>query len=254
MAGRRKAENQEGNGNAGLWMVTFSDLVMLLLTFFVLLISMSSMDTKKLKELFTHFKQSTGVLEFSSLRGVSDLAKFIFAYNNSEGLVVVDQSRLSDMILPFKGADEELDDMLKDLRGKIRIMDDERGVVLTFPNRILFRPGEAEIRKDFSPFHDYKGFSPFLDYIAAIIGSCPNDILIVGHTDDTPLAKGKYRSNWELSLYRALSVIDYFINVKGLPPQRFSAGAAGPSRPLYPNDTQENRALNRRVEIIFRHL
>ncbi|MBW2028846.1 MAG: OmpA family protein [Deltaproteobacteria bacterium] len=245
MGERRKAANQEEGTKAGLWMVTFSDLVMLLLTFFVLLISMSSLDTKKLKSLFTHFKQATGALEFSSLRAVPDLARFISAYNNSEGLVVVDQSRLSDMIIPFKGTDEELDDMLRSLRDKIRIMDDERGIVLTFPNRILFRPGEAEIRKD---------LLSFLDCIAAIIGSCPNDILVVGHTDDTPLAKGKYRSNWELSLYRALSVIDYFINVKGLPPHRFSVGAAGPSRPLYPNDTQENRALNRRVEIIFRHL
>ncbi|MBW2066017.1 MAG: flagellar motor protein MotB [Deltaproteobacteria bacterium] len=245
MAGRRKTANQEESRNAGLWMVTFSDLVMLLLTFFVLLISMSSLDTEKLKSLFTHFKQATGGLEFSGLRGVPDFARFISAYNNSEGLVVVDQSRLSDMIIPFKGTDEELDEMLRSFRDKIRIIDDERGIVLTFPNRVLFRPGEAEIRKD---------LFPFLDYIAAIIGSCPNDILIVGHTDNTPPVGGKYRSNWELSLYRALSVLDYFINVKGLPPHRFSVGAAGPSRPMYPNDTQENRALNRRVEIIFRHL
>ena len=75
------------------WMVTFADLVMLLLTFFVLLLTMSSMDTKKLRNLMTHFTESTGVLEFAGSGEVSDFSSFITKYNDSDSMLVVDQKQ-----------------------------------------------------------------------------------------------------------------------------------------------------------------
>ena len=81
------------------WMVTFADLIMLLLTFFVLLLTMSSMDTKKLRRLITHFKESTGVLEFSSSGNVSDFSSFISQYNNSDSMLVVDRKHLLSQII-----------------------------------------------------------------------------------------------------------------------------------------------------------
>jgi chemotaxis protein MotB len=68
-----------------------------------------------------------------------------------------------------------------------------------------------------------------------------------------PVHSELYESQWELSAYRGLSVLEYFLKEKGLSPSRFSVGGYGPSRPLYPNDTPKDRALNRRVEIIFKH-
>jgi chemotaxis protein MotB len=76
----------------------------------------------------------------------------------------------------------------------------------------------------------------------------------MGHTDNIPIKSKIYKSNWELSAYRGLSVLDYFLKEKGLSPSRFYVGGYGAFRPIYPNDTAKRRALNRRVEIIFKHI
>ena len=233
--------SKEEKVDPNAWMVTFADLVMLLLTFFVLLLTMSSMDKKKLEEIFTHFKEATGVLEFSGTKEISDLATFITEYYDSSSLLVVDQN----YFLPSIDLSANLKQLRKDVNQKIDISDDDRGIVLSFHEDIIFDPGEAIIKKE---------IFPILDAVADAIDACHNDILIMGHTDDIPINNKLYQSNWELSSYRGLSVLWYFIKEKGLSPSRFSVGGYGPSRPLYPNHTPENRALNRRVEIIFRHL
>jgi len=243
----RKEKNistgQESDPNA--WLVTFGDLVMLLLTFFVLLLTMSSMDTKKLKETFSHFTGAPGVLELAGSRKISDLASFISKYRTSEGLLVVDQDRVKNLLIPSYKSGKNTDDKIKNLYKMLGIADDERGIVLSFQGDILFAPGGATLKKE---------MFTFLDSIAEAIESCPNNILITGHTDNIPLQSSSYESNWELSLYRGLSVLEYFLDEKLLPPERFAVGAYGATRPLHPNNTPENRALNRRVEIIFKHL
>ena len=135
--------------------------------------------------------------------------------------------------------------MFKDLSNDITLSDDERGVSLSFHGKILFDPGKTTLRKE---------AYPVLDVIADAIEECPNDILIMGHSDNAPVKGEIYGSNWELSAYRGFSVLDYFLKKKGLLPSRFSVGGAGSSRPLYPNTNQKNRSLNRRVEIIFKNI
>jgi chemotaxis protein MotB len=223
------------------WMITFADLVMLLLTFFVLLLTMSSMDTKKLKDLMTHFKESTGVLEFAGAGEVYKLGGFINKYNDTDSLLVVDQKHFLTKI----ELASNVKNMLKDLNNDITLSDDERGVALTFHGDILFDPGKTTLRKE---------AYPVLDVIGDAIEGCPNDILVMGHSDNTPIKDEIYRSNWELSAYRGISVLDYFLMKKELSPSRFTVGGSGSSRPLYPNTNQKNRSLNRRVEIVFKHL
>ena len=236
------AQGEQLNPNA--WMVTFADLIMLLLTFFVMLLSMSSMDTNKLKEMILHLRDSAGVLAFSGSRGVSDLASFIKKYKDTETSFMIDQFLLRELLMPSIELDKLLSEQIKDLSQLIDITDDERGIVLSFQENILFDPGEARIKKE---------AFPVLDSIADAINSCPYDILIMGHTDNIPTHSKLYESNWELSSYRGLFVLEYFLKEKGLQPSRFSVGGYGPARPLYPNDTPKNRALNRRVEIIFKY-
>ena len=223
------------------WMITFADLVMLLLTFFVLLLTMSSMDTKKLRDLMTHFRESTGVLEFSGAGQVYNLGTFVNKYNDTDSLLVVDQKHFLTKIKLVSN----ITSMLKDLKNNITLSDDERGIALSFHGNILFKPGKTTLRKE---------AYPVLDIIADAIEECPNDILIMGHSDNTPIKDEIYGSNWELSTYRGISVLNYFVNKKGLSPSRFSVGGAGSSWPLYPNINQKNRSLNRRVEIIFKHI
>ena len=242
MAKRKKniVQSQELDPNA--WMVTFSDLVMLLLTFFVMLLTMSSMDTKMLKDIRSSLNEAAGLLEYSGFRGITSLGKFIQEYQDTTNLFVIDQARLENLV-PLEGLDK-LMDTTKDLSEIVDITDDDRGIVMSLQENILFDPGETTIKKD---------LVPVLDSIAAAIESCPNHILIMGHTDSIPIHTKAYESNWELSSYRGLSVLEYFLKEKGLSPSRFSVGGYGPSRPLNPNDSPKERALNRRVEIIFQH-
>ena len=223
------------------WMVTFADLVMLLLTFFVLLLTMSSMDTKKLRDLMTHFKESTGVLEFAAAGRVYNLGGFINKYNDTDSLLVVDQKHLLTKLKLVSN----IENMFKDQNNDITLTDDERGVAVSFHGNILFDPGKTTLRKE---------AYPVLEIIADAIEACPNDILIMGHSDNIPVKDEIYRSNWELSAYRGISVLDYFLTHKKLSSSRFSVGGSGSSRPLHPNTNQENRSLNRRVEIVFKHL
>jgi len=236
---RNIVEDQVLNPNA--WMVTFADLLMLMLTFFVMLLGMSSMDRKMLKEIVVHIQGAAGLLNFSGSRGVTDLGVLIRRYKNKKYFFIIDSTLFKDLFIPSIESDRK---KRKDLDELMDITDDERGIVVSFHEDILFDPGEATIKKD---------AFPVLDLIADAIDSCPNGILIMGHTDNIPIQSELYESKWELSSYRGLSVLEYFLKEKGLSPFRFSVGGYGPSRPLYPNDTPKNRALNRRVEVIFKH-
>lgn len=237
---KRREDIAEGHAvDSSAWMVTFSDLIMLLLTFFVLLLSMSSMDRRKLKEIILHVKEAAGLLEFSGSRGITDLATFIKRHRKEkETYFMIDRDLLRYLFMPSMESDRKMEEI-------IDIIDDERGIVISFQEGIMFDPGEATLKKE---------AFPVLDSIARAIGSSPNDILIMGHTDNVPVQSKLYESKWELSSYRGLSVLEYFLKEKDLLPSRFSVGGYGPSRPLYPNDTPENRALNRRIEIIFKSL
>jgi len=242
MAKRKKNIVQSDAADPNAWMVTFSDLIMLLLTFFVMLLSMSSMDKKQLQNIRSALNEAAGLLEYSNLEEVNNLGKFIQEYQNTNDCFVIDQDYLKRLVKAR--SDKLLSKTIEDLNEIIDITDDERGIVLSVHENILFDSGEVKIKK---------GAFPILDSISMAIKSCPNDILIMGHTDNIPIKSKVYESNWELSSYRGLSVLEYFLKKKGLQPSRFSIGGYGPARPLYPNDTPKNRALNRRVEIIIRH-
>jgi chemotaxis protein MotB len=233
--------SEEEKINPNSWMVTFADLVMLLLTFFVLLLTMSSMDIKKLRDLMTHFRESTGVLELAGAGEIYSLGTFINKYNDTDSLLVVDQKHFLTKIKLVSN----IKNLIKDIKNDITLSDDERGVALTFHGNILFDPGKTTLRKE---------AYPVLDLIGEAIEGCPNDILIMGHSDNTPIKDEIYTSNWELSAYRGISVLNYLLMRKGLSPSRFNVGGSGSSMPLYPNTNEKNRSLNRRVEIIFKHL
>ena len=245
MARRKKNLSSDTMIDANAWLVTFGDLVMLLLTFFVLLLTMSSMDTKKLKEIFMHFRGAPGVLELAGSGEIADLADFISKYQTSESLLVIDQDIIKRLLMPSFKSDKNTKETIKNFDELVSITDDERGIVLSFQGDAFFDSGKTTIKKE---------MFQFLDSIAETIESCPNEILIMGHTDNIPIQSRLYKSNQELSLYRGLSVLEYFLEEKGLSPSRFFVGGYGASRPLHPNDTPEKRALNRRVEIIFKYL
>jgi chemotaxis protein MotB len=228
------------------WLTTFADLVMLLLTFFVMLLSMSSMDAKKLKETFSRFQGAPGVLELGSNQEVASLSEFVRTYESTDHLLVVDHALMEKLLMPVQ---ETSPDRVKEVLEKIDtlfdITVDPLGIAVSFHGELFFAPGKAQLREV---------MFPFLETVAKAIEECDNEMFIVGHTDDIPARGSVFGSNRQLSLKRAEAVLDYFVNQHQIPSQRFAVGGYGADRPLVPNDTPENRNKNRRVQIIFKIL
>lgn len=120
----------------------------------------------------------------------------------------------------------------------------ERGLVITVVGDLLFDSGKAKIRSE-----AYE----VLDKVARVLKeNVPGyNVGIEGHTDNIPIRHSGWKSNWELSSARALSVLHYLVNEKDISPERLSANGYGEFRPVAPNDTREGRQLNRRVEIVI---
>jgi chemotaxis protein MotB len=115
-------------------------------------------------------------------------------------------------------------------------------IVLTFPERIMFDSGQAEVKPT---------VQPLLEKVAAIILNRPELVVAIhGHTDDRPIHNRRYPSNWELAVDRSTQVARVLIQM-GIQPTRLSIKGYGEDHPLYPNDSDDNRMKNRRVEIQF---
>jgi chemotaxis protein MotB len=241
----RRHKNAGTGQDTSAWMVTFSDLIMLLLTFFVLILTMSSMDQKKLKEIFRHLQEAVGVLEFSGFGEVSPPSALPKQLRDPEAKIIMDRSLLANLFTASSEVEKKIKEALEEITRVAEMTEDERGIVFTFRENLLFHPGEVGIRPE---------VEPFLNRLAETMDMCRNPILITGHSCDTPLRSRVYESNWDLSLYRGLSVLSYFTERRHLPMHRFMVSAAGSSRPVASNSSPEGRARNRRVEIIFRHV
>jgi chemotaxis protein MotB len=125
----------------------------------------------------------------------------------------------------------------------VSIQRSDRGITLTLADKMLFESGKAVLSES---SHDLLG------KIGLIVNSTRARVDIQGHTDDRPIRTSAYPSNWELSTARAVNVLRYLISETGVPPRRLSAVGLSKYHPLVPNASEENRARNRRVEIIFK--
>ncbi len=225
---KRRIRPPEPKSNAPRWMVTFSDLITLILVFFILLFSMSQIDIVKFRAISDSFQK-----------------KEILDFNPS----IVPSEQPSEE--PLEKHEEDLRDLLSDIRSYLREneLDEivtatrtERGVVLVLPEQSLFDSGEANV---------LPASYPFLDKVGALLERMPNYVKVEGHTDNRPISTSKFPSNWELSSARASSVIRYLTSAVDLDPKRFIAVGYGDTRPIAPNDTADNLQKNRRVEIII---
>jgi len=125
---------------------------------------------------------------------------------------------------------------------KITVLSDERGIVIRIMDRAFFDPGRAELKET---------AKKALMKIAPIIKAADNQIRIEGHTDNVPISTSEFKSNWELSVRRATEVVRHLIEKYDFPPERISASGYAEYRPVASNDTEQDRALNRRIEIIL---
>jgi len=169
---------------------------------------------------------------------------FIFQKGRRSDIQKIEElsAQLDELAGAKRLLEERLSQEIRDKQVKLEMM--EKGLVITVVGDLLFDSGKAKIRTE---------AYPVLDKVAAILKEdVPNnDVGIEGHTDNQPIQHSGWKSNWELSTARALSVLHYMENVKGISPDRLSAIGYGEYRPVATNDTREGRQLNRRVEIVI---
>ena len=119
---------------------------------------------------------------------------------------------------------------------------EERGLVITFSDSVFFESGQAAIRPE---------LRGTVDKLAVSLKAMNNLIRVEGHTDNVPVKNSNFSSNWQLSAVRAANVVQYLIEVDGLPPTKLSAGGYGEYKPIAPNDTDAGRSKNRRIDIVI---
>jgi chemotaxis protein MotB len=224
-------------------MVTFSDLSTLLLTFFVLLLAMSSMDDRKLKSAMTNFTSSCGILFFKEYGEV---------YQPKEVLVEGLYETLKETLVIRRSDDppEELvaqstEKFIEEIGSALVIEHFKGGFKLIFGHELLFPPGSADINET---------MEPVLKKVARFIRFSNYQVYIDGHTDSIPPSGRKgFDSNEDLSLARAYNLMQYLLTEEQVPNVSIALGGYGPFHPTSSNDTPVGRAKNRRVEIIFKN-
>lgn len=233
----RKHKPPQKHGNQERWLITYADMITLLLIFFIVMYTMSQIDIKKfqfLSESLTKVMGGGGMLL------------------DSPGPSVVQGLSGTEMQSQMDSADRAQLEALRQelakqiaqsgLNSKVSVSNEERGIVLSFQEDVLFKLGSADLTDQ------ARGI---IGKIAPVLLQSPNYIRIEGHTDNLPISTAKFPSNWELSSARAINVLQYIIHKFNFPPERLAAAGYGEYRPRVPNNSAANRQLNRRVDVVI---
>ncbi|MBS5951455.1 MAG: flagellar motor protein MotB [Clostridium sp.] len=230
-------KRKEKPENSERWLLTYSDLITLLMVFFVVLYSASNINQKKYEKLassmnFT-FTGGTGIGdsgEGGANEGSSDEGEL-------KPLVQSEEEKL-------QGIEGQVDEMIKQmgLEGSVSTSIEERGLVISFNDSIFFESAKADIMED---------MKLKLVSLSTVLNKIDNYIRIEGHTDNVPIRNEYFSSNWQLSSTRASNVVEYLINNGGISPDRLSAVGYGEYRPVADNSTDQGRSKNRRVDILI---
>lgn len=240
MSRRGFNKKEKNTGGAPGWMITYSDLMSLLLTFFILLYSMSNIDAAKFKSISQSLQGVLSGLGYTHIIETPDNPPTL----SDEILDLDDSSNMNNIKEGILLMHERVSDYVSQegLDAKVTVRMNKRGVFVDINEAILFDPGSAKIKES--------GIQ-VLKKLEGLINDFENELVIEGHTDDVPMRTALYPSNWELSTARAVSVLRYLSEVEGVDPKRLSAVGYGEYRPMVPNNSVENRSINRRVNILI---
>ncbi len=215
---------------APLWMTTFSDMVTLLLAFFVMLLSFSSIQESKFQDAVHSLQGAFGVLS-TSVSVIAQPEVVMPNADSNEWQQMLYELQQVHMVLAEEGLADDVQLELK-----------KDGVSVLISTPLLFEPAKADLKPT---------SLPVLAKLAEAFRKLDAEVRVEGHTDNVPISSEQFPSNWELSAARAMAVLKYLL-VQGLPPERLAAVGYGEFRPVAPNDTEEGRRANRRVEIFVR--
>ncbi|NMA65102.1 MAG: flagellar motor protein MotB [Clostridiaceae bacterium] len=249
-------KKEQSDGGAPEWMTTYSDMVTLLLCFFIMLFAMSTVDKATFTEMaeslansliklnsgdsiLEHAGTSIISLNFAEMRRIQEQDKEGLIEDAEEMIVDAKQQIEDKKIDAVKDSIRETMDE-SDISDRVNVTEEHDFLLISLESEVFFDSGSAEIRPE--------GVK-VLTSIAQVLKSIDNEILVSGHTDNIPIKNSKFASNWELSTARATNVVKYFVEVEGLDPTLLTATGNGEFRPIADNNTSEGRQKNRRIEI-----
>jgi len=219
------------------WLTTFADLSMLLLVFFILLFSMSSLKTKTFQETILSIRNALGKQGKGSLK--------VPLSEKSSGVAVDAVRRYEQMLEEQQKAFADLQYFYtqKGLEGIVGAYLESGKIILRLPAQVLFKSGDVNLTE--------QGKKIIRDLKEFFIQHPDQKINIIGYTDNVPPKPGsRFKDNWEISALRAINVLRYLLKL-GIEPSRLTATGFADLNPLYPNNTPEHRAKNRRVEFVL---
>ncbi|MFL1456867.1 flagellar motor protein MotB [Marinobacter sp. GN3S48] len=240
------------------WIVTFADLATLLLTFFILMLSFAEMDVEKYRAMANSMAVAFG----SSNVVAEDVGGSPLTLIESDSVSLPEPS--DSMASEPEFIDERTEGggktgipagivdlatrMISELENEVAsealsVNYDDSKVVIRFSEEATFRSGDATIKSE---------MIPIIERVVGVLADCSGDVLVSGYTDDRPISSSRYRSNWDLSAARAVSVVHELVMNRQVPAERVVAAGRAETNPLAPNNSEDNRAKNRRVEIAIR--
>jgi len=225
MADEPKKCKKEGGG-APAWMCTFADMMSLLLCFFVLILSFSSLDQPSFQKVAGSLRDAFGIQK-----------KFIVWELPKAERMVAPQFEA----IPFN-VKREIEEVFEEqiAAGIVEVEEDAQAITLRIRDKVAFDSGRATIRPE---------FRKLLDRLGKVLVDADAEITVRGHTDNVPLKPdAPFKTNWGLSAARAVEVVEYLAGRFRIPSQRLKVEAYADGRPVASNNTEEGRAANRRVE------
>ncbi|AFM01838.1 MULTISPECIES: flagellar motor protein MotB [Desulfitobacterium] len=249
----RKRTEEPEKDSSERWLLTYSDLITLLMIFFVVMYSMSQVDANKFQAIAESLSIALGggtpaQIEIGTSPSGPNLIE-TYPVNkpkegkgpeNGEGNGKGDGTDMENMTI--EAIKQKLDKFASDngIEAKLVSSIEERGLVISIQDTLLFESGAAEITPK---------AREILDKINNVLASAPNYIKVEGHTDNLPINTGRFPSNWELSVLRATNVVRIMQEI--IPAEQLSATGYGEYRPITSNNTEAGRARNRRVDLVI---
>ena len=258
------------------WMATFADMMSLLMCFFVLLLSFAEVDAVRFKKMAESMKDAFGVQREIPVTEVVQGTSVImqeFSPGKPEPTVMDDiRQQTTDVEKEYlkveEGAQEKMDldaakaamqakleaevqAQAKELKemldkeiasGMIEVETENTKIIIRIQEKGSFPSGSANLNPE---------FFDVISKITSVIATTPGKIIVAGHTDNIPISTKRFRSNWELSSARAVTVVHAMLSNAAIDESRFMIQGYADAQPLVPNDSKEHRALNRRVELII---
>lgn len=219
------AEKKNEEPTAPFWLTTYSDMVTLLLTFFVMIVAMSEVREDHFMEAMSYFTGRTSV------------------FDNTTPVPVF--PRQSDPAYEQREQVESLTEFIqeKDLQEKVHINFEEKSMHIVITDAVMFNSGSSVLQAT---------AQDILSLVSNVSPDLVESVTVIGHTDDQPIRTSQYPSNWELSAARASAVVRFLLTLdNSLPPERYQAIGQGEFDPVDTNETAEGRARNRRIELLI---